>query len=96
MLGPINRIFLINQSITHLPAYTTISLIKQFFIIIIKSYKYMVSGFIPNVCRFTPSCSDYVIEALQEHGVFAGCWLSIKRLLRCHPLYNKTGYDPVP
>ena len=56
----------------------------------------MISGFFPDACRFTPSCSNYAILALQKHGVFKGCWFAIMRLSKCHPLYNKTGYDPVP
>ena len=56
----------------------------------------MISGFFPNACRFVPSCSNYSIESLQKHGVILGCWFTIKRLLKCHSLYNKTGYDPVP
>ena len=49
----------------------------------------------PNVCRYTPTCSQYFIEALQIHGVIKGSWLGIKRILRCHP-WSKSGYDPVP
>lgn len=46
-------------------------------------------------CRFTPTCSEYMIEALEEHGLFKGLKLGIKRVLRCHP-HGKYGYDPVP
>ena len=56
----------------------------------------MISGFFPNACRFIPSCSNYAVGALQKHGVFRGCWISIKRISKCLPLYNKAGYDPVP
>ena len=56
----------------------------------------MISGFLPDACVFAPSCSNYALEALQKHGVFMGCYLSIRRIFKCHPLYNKTGYDPVP
>ena len=71
-------------------------MIKLLLIFLIKSYKYMISGFFPNSCRFFPSCSNYSIEALQKYGVFVGCWIAFKRLLKCHPLYNNTGYDPIP
>jgi putative membrane protein insertion efficiency factor len=47
------------------------------------------------MCRFTPTCSQYFIEALQIHGVIKGSYLGIKRLLRCHP-WGGSGYDPVP
>tara|TARA_B110000238_G_scaffold200549_2_gene251083 strand:+ start:694 stop:870 length:177 start_codon:yes stop_codon:yes gene_type:complete len=46
-------------------------------------------------CRFHPSCSYYAIDAITEHGMIEGAWLSIKRILKCHPL-NDGGYDPVP
>jgi putative membrane protein insertion efficiency factor len=46
-------------------------------------------------CRFHPSCSYYAIDAITEHGLIKGAWLSIKRILKCHPL-NDGGYDPVP
>ncbi len=46
-------------------------------------------------CRFTPTCSEYALIAISERGVFAGCFLALRRLLRCHP-WNAGGYDPVP
>lgn len=46
-------------------------------------------------CRFTPTCSNYAIEALEKHGTIKGSCLAIKRILRCNP-WGKTGYDPVP
>ena len=48
-----------------------------------------------NACRFTPTCSNYAIEALEEYGFFKGSYLSIKRIMRCHP-FGKSGFDPVP
>jgi putative membrane protein insertion efficiency factor len=72
------------------------SLIKQLFILLIKIYKNVISGFLPDACRFTPSCSNYSIEALDKHGIKGGGWLAIKRFGKCHPFYKTTGYDPVP
>jgi putative membrane protein insertion efficiency factor len=46
-------------------------------------------------CRFHPSCSHYAVDAITEHGMIRGCWISIKRILKCHP-FNDGGYDPVP
>ena len=46
-------------------------------------------------CRFTPTCSEYALEAIRTHGAFAGCWLAVKRLVRCHP-WGGCGCDPVP
>ena len=62
---------------------------------IIKLYQMVLSPMLGPTCRFHPSCSYYAIGAINEHGVIKGCWLSIKRILRCHPL-NDGGYDPVP
>ena len=64
-------------------------------ILLIRFYQKCISPLMPNVCRYTPSCSQYFIEALQIHGVIKGSWLGIKRILRCHP-WGKSGYDPVP
>ena len=64
-------------------------------ILLIRFYQKCISPLTPNVCRYTPSCSQYFIEALQIHGVIKGSWLGIKRILRCHP-WSKSGYDPVP
>ena len=47
-------------------------------------------------CKFTPTCSNYAIEALTRYGFFKGSYLSIKRILRCNPFNKKNGYDPVP
>ena len=46
-------------------------------------------------CRYTPTCSQYAIEALRKHGPFKGSWLAVRRILRCHP-WGGHGYDPVP
>ncbi|MBO5095591.1 MAG: membrane protein insertion efficiency factor YidD [Bacilli bacterium] len=48
-----------------------------------------------DTCRFYPTCSNYMIEALEVHGLFKGLYLGIKRIFRCHP-FGKSGYDPVP
>ena len=88
--------FLTNQLMNHLPSYIIGFAIKRFIIIVIKSYQYMISGFFPNACRFTPSCSNYAIQALQKHGVFMGCWLTCLRISKCHPLYKGANYDPIP
>lgn len=62
---------------------------------LIHAYRWLISPLIGPRCRFTPTCSIYAIEALKEHGLIKGGWLSGKRLLKCHPL-NDGGYDPVP
>ena len=59
-------------------------------------YKYLISPIIPKSCRFLPTCSDYMVEAIKAHGPFYGTLLGIKRILRCNPLSNKSGIDNVP
>jgi len=70
-------------------------LIKNFFIYIIKFYRKRISPIKKPCCRFTPTCSEYALEAFQVHGALKGLYLSIKRIIRCNPLC-KGGYDPVP
>jgi uncharacterized protein len=65
------------------------------FIALIKIYQWIVSPWMGPKCRFTPSCSQYAVEALKKHGLFKGMWLAIKRISRCHP-WGGHGYDPVP
>jgi hypothetical protein len=64
-------------------------------IAIIKFYKYFISPLLGDRCRFYPSCSSYSLEALQLHGAIIGSYLSLKRLLKCHP-FHEGGVDPVP
>ena len=70
--------------------------IKRFMIFLIKSYQLTVSPwFSGGSCRFTPTCSQYAIEALEVHGIFKGSLLAAWRIMRCNPL-SKGGWDPVP
>lgn len=62
---------------------------------VILFYKKAISPHFRPVCRFYPSCSTYALESIKKHGAIKGCYLSLKRLLKCHPLH-KGGYDPVP
>ena len=64
-------------------------------IAIIKFYKYFISPLLGSNCRFYPSCSTYSLEALQRHGAVAGSYLTLRRLLKCHP-FHEGGIDPVP
>lgn len=64
-------------------------------IFLVRLYQAMLSPFFPNSCRFQPTCSQYMIEAIQKHGVLAGGWLGIKRIGKCHP-WGSHGPDPVP
>lgn len=58
-------------------------------------YRLSISPLLPPSCRFTPTCSEYAIEALRRHGPFKGSWLALRRISRCHP-WGGSGYDPVP
>jgi putative membrane protein insertion efficiency factor len=65
----------------------------------IRAYRALLSPLLPPVCRFTPSCSVYALEALKRHGPIKGSWLTMRRLARCHPitwLGGSSGFDPVP
>lgn len=64
-------------------------------IVCVKFYRYCISPMFPAACRFTPTCSEYALEALRRHGPIKGLWLSVKRISRCHP-WGGSGYDPVP
>ena len=64
-------------------------------IVLIKLYKTLVSPFLGPNCRFTPTCSEYSIEALRKHGLAKGLYLSLKRIISCRP-GGSHGYDPVP
>jgi len=64
-------------------------------IILIRAWQWGPSRLMPPTCRFTPSCSQYAIDALIKYGPLKGGWLTVKRLSRCHP-WGGCGYDPVP
>ena len=68
---------------------------SRLLITLIKAYQYIISPIIGPSCRFTPTCSQYTVEAIQKYGIFKGCWLGAKRISRCHP-WNEGGYDPLP
>lgn len=61
----------------------------------VRIYQATLSPLVGQHCRFQPTCSHYAVEALQAHGAIKGCWLAMRRLVRCHPL-GGAGYDPVP
>ena len=77
----------------------TLKVIKQIvyapFILLIRFYQICISPLKPLTCRFTPTCSQYTLEAFRKYGPIKGFWLGLKRILRCHP-WGGSGYDPVP
>lgn len=69
--------------------------IRLVFLGLIYIYKFLISPVLPHTCRFTPTCSTYMIQCIKEFGIFKGTFLGIKRLLRCVP-GSKGGYDLIP
>ncbi len=62
---------------------------------LIRCYQYVLSPWLGNQCRYTPTCSEYAREAVERHGVLKGTWLALRRVARCHP-WHPGGHDPVP
>lgn len=69
---------------------------KALFLALIRFYRKYLSPLTPPKCRFVPTCSQYALEAVEKYGAAKGGWLTLKRLLRCHPFYKGDSYDPVP
>ena len=62
---------------------------------LVKFYRGFISPLLPPSCRYVPTCSEYALIAIEKYGAIKGGWLSLKRILRCHP-WHEGGYDPVP
>ena len=69
---------------------------KRVFLLLIRFYQVCISPYRPACCRFTPTCSQYALEAVTKYGALKGGWLALRRLLRCNPFYKGNYYDPVP
>ena len=68
---------------------------KKVFLLLIRFYKAAISPYLPNACRYTPTCSEYAAQAIEKYGALKGGFMALKRILRCNP-FHKGGYDPVP
>jgi len=68
---------------------------QKILILLIQVYRYAISPFLGNHCRFHPSCSSYALEAVSRFGALRGGWLAVRRIGRCHP-WHEGGIDPVP
>ena len=68
---------------------------KHFILFWIRAYQAALSPLLPASCRYTPSCSEYAHQAVEQHGTVRGLWLAVKRIGRCHP-FGGQGHDPVP
>lgn len=64
-------------------------------ILLVRIYQHLLSPWLPNSCRYTPTCSQYMVQAIRCHGPLRGTWLGLRRISRCHP-WGGHGYDPVP
>jgi putative membrane protein insertion efficiency factor len=71
------------------------SAVSRVFVVALAGYKRLISPLLPSACRYYPTCSDYMREAIEIHGPAQGVWLGVKRLGRCHP-FHEGGFDPVP
>lgn len=71
-----------------------IGLVAMFLLILVKVYRYGISPLFPPCCRYVPTCSEYAVEAIARYGALRGGWLTLCRILRCHP-FAAGGYDPV-
>ncbi|MBY4677881.1 membrane protein insertion efficiency factor YidD [Marinobacterium arenosum] len=69
--------------------------LQRFPILLVRGYQYLISPLLGSNCRFYPSCSSYMVEAIETHGTGKGIYLGTRRILRCHP-YSEGGLDPVP
>ena len=69
--------------------------LARIFALPVRAYRLLLSPWVGHGCRFQPTCSAYALEALEKHGALRGSWLSLRRILRCHP-WGGEGYDPVP
>ena len=69
---------------------------KTLFLTLIKFYQRAISPWLPARCRYSPTCSQYAVEAITKYGVAKGGWLALKRFLRCHPFAKHDYFDPVP
>jgi len=70
-------------------------LLTELLVLLVRLYQGAVSPHLPASCRYTPTCSQYAVEALRKHGPLKGSWLALRRICRCHP-WGGSGHDPVP
>ena len=70
-------------------------MLKYLALKLLRAYQLLISPMLGQNCRFSPSCSNFAMQAIERFGFFKGSWLSARRLLRCHP-FHPGGYDPIP
>ncbi len=67
---------------------------RELVLVVLRFYKQWVSPLLPSACRFSPTCSEYMMQAVERYGAVRGVWLGLKRLAKCHP-FHEGGFDPV-
>jgi hypothetical protein len=92
-MTPMNQIAPMTPAATAPAARPT--LLARLLVLPIEGYRRLISPFLGQRCRFTPSCSAYAVDALRVHGAARGLWLAVRRVARCHP-WNPGGSDPIP
>lgn len=70
-------------------------MVRRVLIGLVRFYQVGISPLTPPSCRYTPTCSEYAVEAMERHGALRGGWMAVRRIFRCHP-WGGSGYDPVP
>jgi putative membrane protein insertion efficiency factor len=71
------------------------SMSGKLLLLLVRFYQLCISSVLPPRCIHMPTCSQYMVEAVERHGALRGLWLGLKRFFRCHP-FSRGGYDPVP
>jgi len=84
-----------NDGATTIPSAKPVPLIRRIGMLPVRLYRSTLAYVLGGHCRFTPSCSQYALEAIERYGVIKGWWLALCRIGRCHP-FCKGGFDPVP
>lgn len=87
--------FIRNELIKELVKIGMINMLKKIMVGIIRFYQIVISPLKPPTCRFYPTCSHYGLESVKRFGALKGGWLTVKRIVKCHP-FHPGGFDPVP
>ena len=96
LCAPSQKISLINLLFPPFQQFMKNSPLNYFICFTIRAYQLCISPFFIPSCRFSPSCSNYMAQAVNKYGAYRGVLYSVKRIIKCHPFNDNSGYDPVP